>query len=93
VRLPRRLLDHYEGDYQFSPTVVLSVAIVGDRLRMARRPGGIFEFYASGPGEFFSSEDDARLSFLMNPDGEVQSLVYRDEDGVRDPAPRIGEAG
>jgi serine-type D-Ala-D-Ala carboxypeptidase/endopeptidase len=91
VKLPRRLLDSYEGRYQFLPDVVLTVACVGDRLRMQRAAAGIFEFFASGPGEFFSRDDDAKLSFRMNPDGSVQSLVYRDDAGARPPAPRIIE--
>jgi len=87
IQLDREILERYVGVYELRPGFDLAVYLEGDRL-MTRATGqaGV-EIHASSETEFFVAEFDARLTFVLGPDGKAAEVILH--QGGRDlPAKR-----
>jgi CubicO group peptidase (beta-lactamase class C family) len=82
VRLDTSILERYVGVFEIQPGFDLTVYLEGDAL-MARATGqGSFAIHASSQTEFYVEEFEARLTFVMGPDGMAQEVVLH--QGGRD---------
>lgn len=89
IRVERAVLERYVGVYELQPGFDLTVYLDGDRL-MSRATGqNSVEIHASSETEFFVAEIEARLTFVVGPDGTASEVILH--QGGRDmPARRKG---
>lgn len=75
VKLARRILEKYEGDYQME-NEVWSVRIKNDELYLMFENGSGYPIFALNEEEFFAEEWDARFIFKMKDNNVQFQLIY-----------------
>jgi len=96
-----KLLDHYTGRYQVTPSLIFEITCEGGRLFaqgfaqfLHNRPGDLiglpkFELVAEGEKNFFARVSDSQVTFETGPDGRATGLILhkagRDMPGARLP--------
>jgi CubicO group peptidase (beta-lactamase class C family) len=75
VRLDRSILEGYVGVYEIQPGFDLTVYLEGDALMTRATGQGSVAIHASSETEFYVEEFEARLTFVMGPDGKAQGVV------------------
>ena len=89
IRLDRAVLERYVGVYELQPGFDLTVYLDGERLMTRATGQNSVEIHASSETEFFVAEFEARLRFVIGPDGRASGVVLH--QGGRDiPAKRKG---
>lgn len=87
VQLDRSILERYVGVYELQPGFDLTVYLDGGALMTRATGQGAVAIHASSETEFYVEEFDARLSFVLGPDGKATEVVLH--QGGRDmPAKR-----
>ncbi len=87
VALDTTQLGRLVGEYQFTPTIAMTISRQRDRLFVQLGDQGLLRIYPSSPTEFFLRAVDARISFIAGADGRIEKLVLHQE-GVDQEAPR-----
>lgn len=88
INLDTAVLDRYAGDYQLSPTAVLTVTRAGTQMfaQLTGQPKA--EIFAQSESEFFYRIVKARISFETDSQGRTTGLVLR-QNGRNMQMPRI----
>jgi CubicO group peptidase (beta-lactamase class C family) len=87
VRLDTSVLERYVGVYELQPGFDLTVYLEGDALMTRATGQGAVAIHAASETEFYVEEFDARLTFVVGPDGKATEVVLH--QGGRDmPAKR-----
>ena len=82
IKLDPATYDRYAGDYELAPGFVLTVSRKGDKLMIKATGQGEVEVFPESETSFFVKEIDARITFVLGPDGKAASLVLH--QGGRD---------
>jgi len=89
IRLDRAVLERYVGVYELQPGFDLAVYLEGGRLMTRATGQNSVEIHATSETEFFVAEFEARLTFVVGPDGTATEVILH--QGGRDmPAKRKG---
>jgi D-alanyl-D-alanine carboxypeptidase len=77
IRVDAATLEKYVGRYQLSDfgNDVVTVSLTDGRLTMHVPPNPVCELHATAPNEFFVTEEDIQLTFVVDSKGVVQSVV------------------
>jgi hypothetical protein len=79
VAIDSRLLDHYAGRYQVTPSLILEIIGDGGRLFAQAFVQGMsapkFELFAESEKKFFAKVSDKQIAFDTGPDGRATSLT------------------
>lgn len=88
IRLDPKILEAYVGQYELTPTLVITITRDGDKL-YAEVPGQQkIEIFAESETDFFITEADAQVTFVKDEKGAVSHLVLH-QRGQNIPAKRI----
>ena len=82
LRLDRSILERYVGVYEIQPGFDLTVYLEGDALMTWATGQSSVAIHASSETEFYVEEFDARLTFVVGPDGKATEVVLH--QGGRD---------
>jgi len=87
VDVPVETLQKYVGSYSLNFFMKFTVTLEGDRLNVKLTGQDAFPIYPSSPTEFFYRIVDARITFMLDDDGNVTKLILH-QNGVDQEAPR-----
>ncbi|MCW3081779.1 serine hydrolase [Segetibacter sp.] len=68
-------LNKFVGEYELAPTFKITIVQVGGRLKAQATGQSQFDLFAKTENEFFYKVVDARVEFVKNGKGEVESLI------------------
>jgi len=88
VNLPSELLDKYVGSYNLSPQVIVNITKKNDSLFIQLTGQSQVQLYAESETMFFTKLVDAKIEFVINDKGEVDSLIIH-QNGADVPAVRV----
>jgi len=91
ITLSAAVLDRYVGDYQLSPSAVISVTRSGEQLSAQLTGQPAVEIYPSSPTSFFYKVVKATVDFDVDTQGSVTALMLH-QNGANLNAPRIDAA-
>jgi CubicO group peptidase (beta-lactamase class C family) len=89
LELDRAILERYVGVYELQPGFDLAVYLDGDKLMTRATGQNSIEIHASSETEFFVAEFEARLTFVVGPDGKATEVILH-QSGRDMPAKRKG---
>ena len=82
ITVAPELLRAYEGVYELSPTFVITVSVVDDRLMAQATRQDAFQLYPEAADKFFLRVVDAQVTFTRDGSGAVDGLILH--QGGRD---------
>lgn len=82
IKIDPKLFDPYVGEYQLSPTFVLTVSREGDKFMVQASGQPKLELFAETETKFFLTVIDAQMEFVKGADGKVTHMVFRQEGQV-----------
>ena len=82
ITVAPELLRAYEGVYELSPTFVITVSVVDDRLMAQATGQDAFQLYPEAADKFFLRVVDAQVTFTRDGSGAVDGLILH--QGGRD---------
>ena len=82
VKVDPAILATYVGDYELTPTFVLTITLEDGRLMTQATGQPKVEIFAKSETEFFLKVVDAQITFVRGSDGKVEKLVLH--QGGRD---------
>ncbi len=88
IQLPEDVLKRYVGEYQLSPTFILSVTVEGERIYTQATGQQRVEIYPASETEFFLTVVEAEIQFTVEDDGTVSGLILH-QGGMKMPAERM----
>jgi len=88
VKVDPAILDRYAGRYELAPTFVITVTRNGDHLFAQATGQPNFEIFAEDDHDFFYKVVDAQITFEVDANGRVTSLVLH-QNGANVPGKRI----
>jgi hypothetical protein len=91
IDLDTEVLDRYTGDYQVTPTGVMTVTREGNRLFTQTTGWPKSEIFAQTQTDFFYKVNKAQISFEIDAQGQSTGLVIH-LNGLNRRAPRIDTA-
>ena len=86
VKVPRRILDTYVGEYELTPDFIIVVTRKGRKLYVQATGQEKFQVFAESETEFFYKVVNAQISFVEDDSGAVVSLILH-QNGA-DPSAR-----
>ncbi|MEW6436315.1 MAG: serine hydrolase [Pseudomonadota bacterium] len=75
ITLSTEVLDHYVGQYELSPGIILKIKREGNRLFIQKPGQSLIELFAKNEMEFFLKVADAQISFQTDDKGKVIGLI------------------
>jgi serine-type D-Ala-D-Ala carboxypeptidase/endopeptidase len=87
VDVPVETLKKYVGSYSLNFFMKFTVTLEKDHLKVKLTGQDAYPVYASSPTEFFYRIVDARITFVLDDNGEVTKLILH-QNGVDQEAPR-----
>lgn len=75
IKVDPRILDTYLGQYQLTPTTVITFIREGGRFLVNQPTAGQLEVFAESETEFFLKDLPIRMTFVKNAQGQVTHLV------------------
>jgi CubicO group peptidase (beta-lactamase class C family) len=87
ITLPATTLAAYVGEYELTPTFIISISLEGDRLMAQATGQSKAAIFAESETVFFYKIIDAQLEFFKNEKGEITRLVLH-QNGNTTPGPR-----
>ncbi len=88
IQIPEDILKRYAGEYQLSPTFILSVTVEGNRIYTQATGQQRVEIYPASETEFFLKVVEAEIHFTVEDDGTVSGLILH-QGGMKMPAERM----
>jgi CubicO group peptidase (beta-lactamase class C family) len=89
AKVDPKIYDAYVGQYQLTPTFILTVTREGDRLMTQATGQGKIEVFAESDTKFFLKVVDAQLTFVKDDSGNVTHVILhqggRDQKAIRMP--------
>jgi uncharacterized protein (TIGR03435 family) len=89
IRMDPEQFDAYVGDYQLTPSAVLTVSRIGGRFFVRLTGQDPLEMFPEGRKEFFLKAVDAQLTFITDNSGRAAEVVLH-QNGNDRRAKRIG---
>lgn len=87
VDVPVETLKKYVGTYSLNFIMKLTVTLDGDQLKVKLAGQDAYPIYPTSPTEFFYRIVDARITFVVDDDGNATKLILH-QNGVDQEAPR-----
>lgn len=88
IQVAAKTLEKYVGQYQLTPQLVLNVTLEEGKLLAQVSTQPKLELFALSETVFFFKTVNAQVTFVLNPQGEVTGMVFR-QDGSDIPAKKI----
>jgi CubicO group peptidase (beta-lactamase class C family) len=89
TELDRAILEGYVGVYELRPGFDLTVYLEGDKLMTRATGQSSVQVHAASETEFYVEEFEARLTFVVGPDGKAGEVILH--QGGRDTAAKRKE--
>jgi CubicO group peptidase (beta-lactamase class C family) len=77
AKVDPKIYDSYVGQYEITPSLIITVTKEGDRLFGQPTGQPLFEMFPESETKFFLKVIDAQITFAKNDKGEVASLTLR----------------
>jgi CubicO group peptidase (beta-lactamase class C family) len=90
ITLPREILEQYVGTYRLMPNFNLMITVEDDQLMSQASGQGKLPLFASSETEFFNKMVNARIDFIKDNKGKVNSLTLH-QHGNDINGPRISD--
>jgi CubicO group peptidase (beta-lactamase class C family) len=74
VKVDRKILETYVGDYELRPGFVMKVFLEGDRLFTQATGQNKFEVFPESETTFSPREFKAKMTFVKDPDGKINGI-------------------
>ena len=74
VAVSMQILDTYLGEYKLSPTTTFTISREGEKLMLQRTGQPKFELFPESETKFFLKVVDAKIEFIKDDNGKVNSL-------------------
>ena len=87
VRVPRKVLQSYEGVYAITPQFAITVTLEGDKLMVQATGQQKFQVYPKSETKFFYKVVDAQLTFVPGKNGKADRLILH-QNGANQVATR-----
>jgi hypothetical protein len=71
-----QILDTYLGEYKLSPTTTFTISREGEKLMLQRTGQPKFELFPEAETKFFLRVVDAKIEFVNDDKGKVNSLKF-----------------
>ena len=88
IQVAAKTLEKYVGQYQLTPQLVLNVTLEEGKLLAQVSTQPKLELFAESETVFFFKTVNAQVTFVVNPQGEVTGIVFR-QGGSDIPAKKI----
>jgi CubicO group peptidase (beta-lactamase class C family) len=88
IQVAAKTLEKYVGQYQLTPQLVLNVTLEEGKLLAQISTQPKLELFAESETVFFFKTVNAQVTFVLNPQGEVTGIVFR-QGGSDIPAKKI----
>jgi CubicO group peptidase (beta-lactamase class C family) len=88
IQVAAKTLEKYVGQYQLTPQLVLNVSLENGKLLAQVSTQPKLELFAESETVFFFKTVNAQVTFVVNAQGEVTGLVFR-QGGADIPAKKI----
>ena len=75
VEIAKSILEQYEGDYELSPDLVISIIRDGGHLKAKGSDDSEFKFYPKSENVFYAKDVNLQLTFNTNEDRQVSSFT------------------
>ena len=88
VEVASEILQTYIGQYQLSPSFIITVTRDGDKLLAQATGQSLFQIFPMSNTKFFYKVVDAQITFSLNEAGEVESLTLH-QNGRNMPGKKV----
>jgi serine-type D-Ala-D-Ala carboxypeptidase/endopeptidase len=88
VKVDPKILETYVGQYELTPTILITVTREGDKLYAQAGEQPKIELYAETETKFFITVVDAQMTFVRDEKGQVTQLILH-QNGRDIPAKKI----
>ena len=88
IRVAKKVMERYVGQYQLAPSFVFAVSVKGDKLMVGITKQPTVQVFARSETEWFYTVVDATLKFQIDNDGKCTSLQLI-QNGITQTAKRI----